>query len=66
MTAGKIGVFCLLFFAKFEYSIIYLIVCIISWLVIPYPKYNGKNKFKKIKSIEQFEDVLSERCQKKE
>lgn len=50
MTVGKIGVICLLFFAKFDYCIYYSIICVLCWLVLPYPRFRGANKFIQIKS----------------
>jgi hypothetical protein len=50
----------LLFFAKFKLSIYYTVVCLALWLVIPYPRYNGANKFTKIESVEQFDEIVGE------
>ena len=41
MTVGKVGVGCLLFMAKFDYCIYYVVICIICWLTIPYPRFRG-------------------------
>ena len=45
ITVGKIGVACLLFFAQFYFCIIYIVVCVLTWLVVPYPKYRAPHKF---------------------
>ncbi len=50
-AVSKVGIAALLVFAKFRFSIIYLIACVIAWLIIPYPKFKGKNKFINITSI---------------
>lgn len=50
-TVGKIGVICLLFFAKLAYSIYYILACLLFWLVLPYPKYQASNKFIQIKTV---------------
>lgn len=50
ITVGKVGVACLLFMAKIDYCLYYTIICIICWLVIPYPRYRAPNKFINIKS----------------
>ena len=57
-TVGKIGVAALLVFAKFKFSIIYIGVCSLLWLVTPYPKYVAPNKFIRIESLEQFDDII--------
>ena len=49
-SVGKVGVASLLFFAKFQFSIIYVILCIVFWTAIPYPKYDAPNKFIRIRS----------------
>lgn len=36
----------------------YIGACIILWLVVPYPKYTAPNKFIKIKSVEQFDELI--------
>ena len=59
LTVGKVGVAALLVFAKFKYSIIYSIICIVAWLVVPYPHFSAPNKFIRIKSIEQFDDIIN-------
>jgi hypothetical protein len=45
VALGKVAIACLLFLAKFEYCICYMLICLIVWLVIPYPKFRGENKF---------------------
>ncbi len=47
-TVGKVGVAALLVFAKFKFSIIYICICTLLWLVTPYPKYSAPNKFIRI------------------
>lgn len=59
MTVGKVGVACLLFFAKFQYCIYYVVICVLSWLVVPYPRFRGPNKFTSIQSQQQFTDLVS-------
>jgi hypothetical protein len=54
-SVGKVGVAALLVFAKFKFSLIYMAVCLIMWIVVPYPKYKGQNRFVKIQSVEQFD-----------
>jgi hypothetical protein len=41
----------LLFFAKFKLSIYYSLTCFLFWIIVPYPRYNGPNKFIKIESV---------------
>lgn len=48
LSIGKIVVASLLFFAKFKFCIFYIVTCLVSWLFISYPKYQGKNKFIRI------------------
>lgn len=50
MTVGKVGVACLLFMAKIDYCLYYVIICTVCWLVIPYPRYRAPNKMINIKS----------------
>lgn len=50
-AVGKVGVASLLFFAKYQFSFIYVIACIVSWIMIPYPKYIAPNKFIRITSV---------------
>lgn len=59
LTVGKVGVAALLVFAKFRFSIIYSIVCVIVWLIIPYPRFSAPNKFIRIKSVEQFDEIIN-------
>lgn len=47
---GKVGVASLLFFAKYQFSAIYILACLILWIIIPYPKYIAPNKFIRITS----------------
>lgn len=49
-AVGKVGVASLLFFAKYQFSAIYVIACAVLWIMIPYPKYNAPNKFIRITS----------------
>lgn len=58
LAIGKIVVSCLLFFAKFRFCIYYVLLCFVSWLLIPYPRCNAPNKFIKIESEEQFDDLV--------
>lgn len=51
LTIGRIMVVSLLFFAKFKLSIYYSLICLLFWIIIPYPRYNGPNKFIKIESL---------------
>ena len=52
---GKVSVAALLIFAKIQFAIIYTVVSLILWMIIPYPRYSAPNKFIKIKSVEQFD-----------
>ena len=58
LTIGKIVVASLLFFAKFKLCFMYIGVCLLSWIVSSYPKYKGRNNFIKIKSEEQFDELV--------
>lgn len=58
LSIGKIIVASLLFFAKFNLCFIYAGVCFVCWMIISYPKYRGRNKFIRIESEEQFEDLV--------
>lgn len=49
-SIGKVGVAALLVFAKFRFSIVYSVVCVILWVIVPYPRYSAPNKFIRIKS----------------
>jgi hypothetical protein len=48
LAIGRIVVGCLLIYAKFQLSIYYAILCLISWILIPYPRYTAPNKFIRI------------------
>jgi hypothetical protein len=50
ITLGKFGVAGLLFMAKFQYCVYYIVVCLVVWLTIPYPRYRAPNKFITIRS----------------
>lgn len=50
----------LLFFAKFKLCFYYSIICFVLWMAIPYPRFNGPNKFIKIESLEHFDEVVGE------
>lgn len=54
-SVGKVGVIALLVFAKFRFAVIYTIVALVMWMIVPYPRYEAENKFIKIKSVEQFD-----------
>lgn len=58
MTVGKVGVACLLFMAKFDYCVYYVVICVLSWLVVPYPRFRGPNKFVQVKSVEHFKELM--------
>lgn len=60
LTIGRIMVVSLLFFAKFKLSIYYSLICLLFWIIIPYPRYNGPNKFIKIESVQHFDEVVGE------
>jgi len=49
-AVGKVGVAALLVFAKFKFAIIYSIICLILWMIVPYPRYSAPNKFIRIRS----------------
>lgn len=57
-NVGKIGVVGLLFFAKFRFCIVYIVICVVLWMVVPYPQYRASNKFVRIRSVEQFDDII--------
>jgi hypothetical protein len=50
-AVGKVGVTSLLFFAKYQFSAIYILACFVLWIIIPYPKYIAPNKFIRITSV---------------
>lgn len=54
LIVGKIGVACLLFMAKFNYCIYYVLICLLVWVVVPYPRYYGKNRFRRVGSLEDY------------
>jgi hypothetical protein len=58
-SVGKVGVTALLVFAKVKFAIIYVAVCLILWMVVPYPRYSAPNRFVKIKSVEQFDSIIN-------
>lgn len=60
LTIGRIMVVSLLFFAKIKLCMYYSIICLVFWIILPYPRYNGPNKFIKIESIEHFNEVVGE------
>jgi hypothetical protein len=60
LSIGKIIVISLLFFAKIHLCLYYSIVCFVTWLIIPYPRYNAPNKFIKIESAQQFDELVGE------
>ena len=60
LSIGKIVVACLLFFAKFRLSIYYVVTCGVTWMLVPYPKYNAPNKFIKITSVDHFDDLVGD------
>lgn len=66
LTVGKVGVACLLFMAKFDYCLYYILICLIAWIVVPYPRYRGPNKFKKVGSLEQYEELMDRSVSKKD
>lgn len=59
LTVGKVGVAALLVFAKFRFAIVYSIICIVVWLIVPYPRFSAPNKFIRIKSVEQFDEIIN-------
>lgn len=61
LTVGKIGVTALLFMAKFYYSLYYILICILAWIVTPYPRYQGDNKFIRVENEEQFNELIAAR-----
>ena len=58
LVIAKIVVVSLLFFAKFRISIFFMLICVVLWVVVPYPRYNAKNKMIKIQSEEEFDHYL--------
>ena len=50
-SVGKVGVTALLVFAKIRFALIYGVICLILWMIVPYPKYLAPNKFIRIKSV---------------
>ena len=58
-SVGKVGVTALLVFAKVKFAIIYAVVCLVLWMVVPYPRYIAPNRFTKIKSVEQFDSIIN-------
>lgn len=60
LTIGRVVVISLLFFAKFKLCLVYLGIWFVCWLVIPYPRYIAPNKFIKIESVEQFDELVGE------
>jgi hypothetical protein len=59
-SVGKVGVTALLVFAKVKFAIIYAVVCLVLWMVVPYPKYVAQNRFVRVRSVEQFDDIINE------
>ena len=58
-SVGKVGVAALLVFAKFRFAIIYSVVCVILWMIVPYPRYSAPNKFIRIRTIEHFDEIIN-------
>ena len=58
LSIGKICVTSLLFFAKIKLCFLYLGLCVVSWMMLSYPKFRGKNKFIKIESEEHFDELV--------
>ena len=57
-SVSKIGVAALLIFAEFSYALLYIAICLISWIVVPYPRYRAPNKFIKITNTNQFDQLI--------
>ena len=57
-NVAKIGVAGLLFFAKFRFCLAYVALCGCLWMLVPYPQYRAKNRFIRIRSVEQFDDII--------
>lgn len=54
----------LLFFAQFHFMLVYICICILSWLIVPYPKFRAPNKFIQIKSEEQLDELLKRKVER--
>ena len=61
LTVGKVGVACLLFMAKFNYCLYYIGICLVAWLVVPYPRFKASHSFHMVKSEQEFDDRMEER-----
>jgi len=44
----KIMIFCFYTFVGINYAIVYVAVCVVSWLLLSYPKYTGPSNFLRI------------------
>ena len=58
LSIGKICVASLLFFARFRLCFAYIALCLLTWLLLSYPKYRGRHKFIRVDSEDHFDSLV--------
>eukprot|EP00357_Protocruzia_adherens_P007856 CAMPEP_0115017504 /NCGR_PEP_ID=MMETSP0216-20121206/28170_1 /TAXON_ID=223996 /ORGANISM="Protocruzia adherens, Strain Boccale" /LENGTH=261 /DNA_ID=CAMNT_0002388361 /DNA_START=1157 /DNA_END=1942 /DNA_ORIENTATION=+ len=56
----KIGFVALFYMIKTRYAVFYAVICFLSWLFIPQPRYQGPTKMITIPNVEAFEERVED------